>query len=236
MRAPWKTVAVPLSWASIMCGCEPSQRASCAIPYLFWGKIDRLPTVQGEIPESAREAIEHLLPESGMQYRLARRRAGMGSLGTNPSGRNRRMEGRTRGPRGEGAHRFGSALVVSRESSRGDLVRCNFETSGSLSRSLCPDAGTLDREAAVSVLFANRIGGARDQPRRMPIARSHGKRDGEHPFRDRREAPGYPQGFARAKRELACRISASDGGCHGKGLERVESALAKLDFASASLQ
>jgi Uncharacterized protein conserved in bacteria (DUF2252) len=50
-------------------------------PVLFWGKIDRLPTVKGEIPESAREAIEHLLPEAGMRYRLARRRAGMGSLG-----------------------------------------------------------------------------------------------------------------------------------------------------------
>jgi hypothetical protein len=50
-------------------------------PVLFWGKIDRLPTIRGPIPESAREAIEHLLPERGMSYRLARRRAGLGSLG-----------------------------------------------------------------------------------------------------------------------------------------------------------
>jgi hypothetical protein len=50
-------------------------------PVLFWGKIDRLPTIRGPIPESAREAIEHLLPERGMLYRLARRRAGLGSLG-----------------------------------------------------------------------------------------------------------------------------------------------------------
>src|SRR5208282_2636359 len=50
-------------------------------PVVFWGKIDRLPTVKGEIPESAREAIEHLLPEPGMPYRLARRVAGLGSLG-----------------------------------------------------------------------------------------------------------------------------------------------------------
>jgi hypothetical protein len=50
-------------------------------PVVFWGKMDRLPTVKGEIPESAREAIEHLLPERGIRYRLARRRAGMGSLG-----------------------------------------------------------------------------------------------------------------------------------------------------------
>jgi hypothetical protein len=50
-------------------------------PVLFWGKIGRLPTIRGPIPESAREAIEHLLPEPRMPYRLARRRAGLGSLG-----------------------------------------------------------------------------------------------------------------------------------------------------------
>ena len=50
-------------------------------PVVFWGKMDRLPTVKGVIPESAREAIEHLLPEPGLRYRLARRVAGLGSLG-----------------------------------------------------------------------------------------------------------------------------------------------------------
>jgi hypothetical protein len=50
-------------------------------PVVFWGKIDRLPTAKGEVPESAREAIEHLLPEPGIPYRLARRVAGLGSLG-----------------------------------------------------------------------------------------------------------------------------------------------------------
>jgi hypothetical protein len=50
-------------------------------PVIFWQKMDRLPAMKAEIPESAREAIEHLLPGSNMQYRLARRRAGMGSLG-----------------------------------------------------------------------------------------------------------------------------------------------------------
>jgi hypothetical protein len=50
-------------------------------PVVFWGKMDRLPTLKGEIPESAREAIEHLLPERGLTYRLAPRRAGLGSLG-----------------------------------------------------------------------------------------------------------------------------------------------------------
>ncbi len=50
-------------------------------PVVFWGKMDGLPTARGEVPESAREAIEHLLPERGIRYRLARRRAGLGSLG-----------------------------------------------------------------------------------------------------------------------------------------------------------
>ena len=50
-------------------------------PEVFWQKMDRLPAVRGEIPESAREALEHMLPEPGIQYRLAHRVAGMGSLG-----------------------------------------------------------------------------------------------------------------------------------------------------------
>jgi len=50
-------------------------------PVVFWGKMDRLPTAKGEIPESAREAIEHMLPEPGIPYRLVRRVAGLGSLG-----------------------------------------------------------------------------------------------------------------------------------------------------------
>jgi hypothetical protein len=50
-------------------------------PVVFWRKMDANPTAKGEIPESAREAIEHMLPEPGLPYRLARRRAGLGSLG-----------------------------------------------------------------------------------------------------------------------------------------------------------
>lgn len=50
-------------------------------PVVFWAKMDRLPIVRGEVPESAREALEHMLPEHGISYRLARRRAGLGSLG-----------------------------------------------------------------------------------------------------------------------------------------------------------
>ena len=50
-------------------------------PVVFWGKINSLPTIRGPIPETAREALEHLLPQHGIAYRVARRRAGLGSLG-----------------------------------------------------------------------------------------------------------------------------------------------------------
>lgn len=50
-------------------------------PVHFWAKIDALPTVKGEIPVSAIDALEHLMPTRQLAYRLARRVAGLGSLG-----------------------------------------------------------------------------------------------------------------------------------------------------------
>jgi hypothetical protein len=50
-------------------------------PVHFWAKIDALPTVKGAVPSTAIDAIEHLLPSRDLLYRLARRVAGMGSLG-----------------------------------------------------------------------------------------------------------------------------------------------------------
>jgi len=50
-------------------------------PILFWKKMQAWPEVSGEVPESAREALEHMLPQPGIQYRLVSRIAGMGSLG-----------------------------------------------------------------------------------------------------------------------------------------------------------
>jgi hypothetical protein len=50
-------------------------------PVVFWQRMDKLASVRGAVPESAREALEHLLPERGIQYRVARRVAGLGSLG-----------------------------------------------------------------------------------------------------------------------------------------------------------
>jgi hypothetical protein len=50
-------------------------------PVHFWGKMNAWPTVRGEIPKSARRALEEALPESDLIYRMVHRVAGMGSLG-----------------------------------------------------------------------------------------------------------------------------------------------------------
>jgi hypothetical protein len=50
-------------------------------PVHFWDKMNSLPKVTEMISASAREALEHLLPERKLDYRIVRRIAGLGSLG-----------------------------------------------------------------------------------------------------------------------------------------------------------
>jgi hypothetical protein len=50
-------------------------------PVQFWKKMQSLPVVRRPIPESARKALEALLPEKGLPYRIVHRVAGLGSLG-----------------------------------------------------------------------------------------------------------------------------------------------------------
>lgn len=50
-------------------------------PVRFWEKMDALPTIKADIPKGARKALEALLPERGLKYRVAHRVAGLGSLG-----------------------------------------------------------------------------------------------------------------------------------------------------------
>jgi hypothetical protein len=50
-------------------------------PVHFWEEMDELPPLRGEVPASARAALESLLPEPGLEYRIARSVAGLGSLG-----------------------------------------------------------------------------------------------------------------------------------------------------------
>ena len=47
----------------------------------FWAKMDALPLVKGDMPVSAIDAIEHLMPSRDLPYRLSTRVAGLGSLG-----------------------------------------------------------------------------------------------------------------------------------------------------------
>jgi hypothetical protein len=50
-------------------------------PVRFWEKADALATFKGEIPISAIDALEHLMPAPGVAFRVAHRTAGLGSLG-----------------------------------------------------------------------------------------------------------------------------------------------------------
>ncbi len=50
-------------------------------PVHFWAKMDALPTVKGDVPISAIDALEHLMPARDLLYRLSSRVAGLGSLG-----------------------------------------------------------------------------------------------------------------------------------------------------------
>ena len=50
-------------------------------PEHFWAKIDALPTWRGHVPKSACKAIERIHPRKNLEYRIAHRVAGLGSLG-----------------------------------------------------------------------------------------------------------------------------------------------------------
>jgi hypothetical protein len=50
-------------------------------PVRFWQKMETLPTIKQEIPLSATDALEHLMPARDIPYRVVRRVAGLGSLG-----------------------------------------------------------------------------------------------------------------------------------------------------------
>jgi len=50
-------------------------------PVQFWTKMDSLPAWKGAVPKSARQAIERLLPTTGLKHRIVHRVAGLGSLG-----------------------------------------------------------------------------------------------------------------------------------------------------------
>ena len=50
-------------------------------PGKFWQKLHELPQLHGPIPAGATKAIARMMPERGMEFRVAHRVAGLGSLG-----------------------------------------------------------------------------------------------------------------------------------------------------------
>jgi hypothetical protein len=47
----------------------------------FWAKLDQLPTVRRPLAANVKRALEKTLPDRRMEYKVVRRRAGLGSLG-----------------------------------------------------------------------------------------------------------------------------------------------------------
>lgn len=50
-------------------------------PSNFWEKLNRLPAVRQPLVKDLKRALEKTLPEPGIEYKVVRRRAGLGSLG-----------------------------------------------------------------------------------------------------------------------------------------------------------
>ena len=50
-------------------------------PVRFWRKLQAFPLVKGGIPQGAQKALQQLLPEPGLSYRVRHRVSGLGSLG-----------------------------------------------------------------------------------------------------------------------------------------------------------
>ncbi len=55
--------------------------SSLSDPVSFWEKMNDLPKVKEGVPESALVALEHVLPDGELPYRVRYRTAGVGSLG-----------------------------------------------------------------------------------------------------------------------------------------------------------
>lgn len=50
-------------------------------PVVFWKNMDAIPSIEGAIPEGAVEALRHIMPNDGLEFRVIHRTAGEGSLG-----------------------------------------------------------------------------------------------------------------------------------------------------------
>ena len=70
-----------MCWPSIIHGCVTSRSTNFVARVGRWLKMEALPRVKGTMPENARTALKHLMPEPGLSYSLRRRVSGFGGLG-----------------------------------------------------------------------------------------------------------------------------------------------------------
>jgi hypothetical protein len=71
----------PFALAERHCALRTMAVARLHEPERFWEKLHALPLLDGPIPAGASKAIARMMPERGLEFRVAHRVAGLGSLG-----------------------------------------------------------------------------------------------------------------------------------------------------------
>ena len=186
----WRKAAFPLYSERTMCGCVQLPRASCVTRCCFGEKSIVFQRSEDRYPESAREAIEHLLPEPEDELPAGSKKSGIGQSGTAAGGRDRGLEGRARGAGGESSDRISAAMAECKARPGGDFVCRSLAALGAMPGSVCADARTLDRRRlspSCSRIELEMLGTSRGELR---LLRRHGERDGEYPSGDGRESAG----------------------------------------------
>ena len=80
-RESIKDTGCPFVLAEQQSNLEKLGVAELKTPVDFWEKLNQHRTIQNGIPQEARHAVEEMLPERDLQYRIVQREAGLGSLG-----------------------------------------------------------------------------------------------------------------------------------------------------------
>ena len=127
-------------------------------PDRFWKKMDDLPTLRGEISASARDAIEHLMPQPRLHYRLARRVAGLGSLGRERFVAIVEFHGAKIAREAQATRSVRSFLGPRSNPPRRHLVPVAAVSCGTLPGPIRASAWSLDRPAPLTALLAYRLG------------------------------------------------------------------------------
>ena len=146
-------------------------------PVQFWEKLDSLPTLRGRVPKSARRAIERMLPEPGLDYRIVHRIAGLGSLGRERYVAIATLPWRASGARSQGPGAFGVRVGRRREAFRTHPLSGGAGQIGPRHRSFCSLARKLDRPPSGARLLARGAGFHAQGTRRIQAAARHGIRN-----------------------------------------------------------